>query len=46
VEGIILVLRTLFDLPADPGYMPPMHVAPPQTPAQAPRDAGVRKGIS
>lgn len=32
-EGVFLVLRTLFDVPADPGYMPPMLVGAP-TPAE------------
>jgi hypothetical protein len=28
-EGVFLVLRVLFDVPADPGHMPPMHVGAP-----------------
>ena len=31
-EGIFLVLRTLFDVPADPGYFPAMMVGAPQPP--------------
>lgn len=28
-DGVFLVLRTLFDIPADPGHMPPMMVGAP-----------------
>lgn len=29
-DGVFLVLRVLFDVPADPGYMPPMLVGAPE----------------
>ena len=28
-EGLFVVLRVLFEIPEDPGYMPPMHVGKP-----------------
>jgi hypothetical protein len=31
-EGTFLVLRTLFEVPEDPGYMPRMHVGAPSVP--------------
>jgi hypothetical protein len=31
-EGVFLVLRVLFDVPADPGHMPDMHVGAPDPP--------------
>ena len=34
-EGMFLVLRTLFDVPKDPGYMPPMMVG--RHPQRSPR---------
>ncbi len=34
-EGVYLVLRTLFDVPDDPGYLPTMHVGQPRPSAPA-----------
>lgn len=32
-QGLFLVLRVLFEVPPDPGHMPPMHVGAPSPPA-------------
>jgi len=41
-EGVFLILRCLFDVPADPGFMPHMYcgapsMSPPEDPKKAPR---------